>query len=322
VVDVQYGQVAGVPGRMARLVLGTAAMTTDRPGEAFALLDRYVELGGNALDTAHIYGVDGSSETVVGQWLASRGGRSDLALIGKGACTTAATPELVSRDLDESLARLGVDHVDVYLMHRDNPQVPAGEFVQAMNDELRAGRVRAIGGSNWLPERIEEANRYAAEHGLVGFAASSPNFSLGSWNEAQWTDCYTASDPATRRWYEDHDLALFAWSSQAGGLFTGRFRPEDRDDPALADLVRVWFNDGNFQRLSRAEELARARGTTSTQIALAYVISQRFTAFALIGPLTVAELDSSMAAADLTLSPAECAYLDLEADSLPVAGPV
>ena len=312
----QYGRVAGVPGTMSRLVLGTAAMTTDRPGAAFSLLDRFVELGGNAVDTAHIYGVDGSAEKVVGDWLAARGARGGVALIGKGACTTEATPELVHRDLDESLDRLGVDSVEVYLMHRDNPRVPAGEFVQAMNDELLVGRVRAIGGSNWLPERIEEANRYARNHGLVGFAASSPNFSLGSWNEAQWTDCFTASEPATRRWYEKQDLALFAWSSQAGGLFTGRFGPDDRDDPRLADLVRVWFNEDNFRRLERAQELAQAKGVTSTQIALAYVTSQRFNAFALIGPLTVGELESSMAAADLTLGPAECAYLNLESDDL------
>lgn len=307
----QFGKVSGVGCPVSRFVLGSAGMTTDDRDGAFELLDRYVELGGNAVDTAHIYGVEGSSEQVVGEWLTQRDVHSDVVVIVKGACTTSATPELVSRELSESLERLQVESADIYMMHRDNPAVPSGDFVEVLNEELRHGRVQAIGGSNWLPRRIDEANTYAEEHGLVGFAASSPNFSLAHWNEATWANCYTASDDSTRRWYESRDVALFAWSSQAGGFFTGRFAPEHAYDPDLAEIVRVWFSDDNFDRLSRAERLAEGKGRTANQIALAYVISQRFNAFALIGPRTPDEVRSSMDAADLRLSEKECAWLDL-----------
>jgi aryl-alcohol dehydrogenase-like predicted oxidoreductase len=317
----RYGTVTGLPQRISRLVLGTAVLSTDDRDQAFSLLDAYVESGGNAVDTAHIYGVNGSSELVVGQWLSRSGSRPGLTLVAKGACTTSCTPDLVTKELEESLDRLQTDYADIYLMHRDNPAVPAGEFVDVLNQELVRGRIRAFGGSNWRPARIEEANHYAAEHGLTGFGVSSPNFSLGAWNEAQWEDCYTAADLPARRWYESHDIALFAWSSQASGFFTGRYRRDDAGDPGAADVVRVWFNDGNFTRLERARELAGHKGLESTQIALAYVISQRFNAFALIGPHSVAELASSLRAADLTLTPEECAYLNLETALWRMPGP-
>lgn len=317
----QYGTVPGVPLGISRLVMGTAGMSTDDPEGAFALFDEYVRLEGNTLDTAAIYGMERSSERVVGEWITRSGVRDRLVVIAKGACTTSCTPELVTSDLLRSLEELQIETADLYMMHRDNPSIPAGHFVEVMNDHIKAGQVRAIGGSNWLPHRIDEANAYAAEHGLVGFSVSSPNFSLAHWNEATWTDCYTASDLSTRRWYEEHDLALFSWSSQASGFFTGRYGRADAGstDPFVADVVRVWFNDGNFERLDRAEQLADARGVTSTEIALAFVLSQRINAFALIGPRTIGELRSSMAAADLRLTPEECAWVNLDTDALPAA---
>lgn len=311
----RYGTVTGLPQPIARLVLGTAILSTDHPEQAFSLLDAYVKADGNAIDTAHIYGTNGSSELVVGKWLSRCDRRSDLTVLVKGACTTNCTPELVTKELSESLDRLQTDYADIYLMHRDNPAVPAGEFVEVLNHEQRRGRVRAFGGSNWLPPRIEEANEYAARHGLTGFTVTSPNFSLGRWNEPTWTDCYSASDPATWRWYESHDIALFAWSAQASGFFTGRYTRDDVSNQEAAEVVRVWFNDQNFTRLDRARELARRHGTEPTQIALAYVISQRFNSFALIGPHSVDELKSSLRAADLVLTPDECAYLNLETPS-------
>jgi aryl-alcohol dehydrogenase-like predicted oxidoreductase len=311
----RYGTVAPLPQRISRLVLGTAIMSTDDRDRAFSLLGAYVDAGGNAIDTAHIYGIDGSSERVVSEWLSRHGTRSALTLVVKGACTTSCTPDLVAKELGESLDRLQTDYADIYLLHRDNPAIPAGEFVDLLNHELGQGRVRAFGGSNWRPHRIEEANQHAARHGRTGFTVSSPNFCLGRWNEPQWPDCHTATDPVTRRWYESHDIALFAWSSQASGFFTGRYSRDDDTNPDAAEVVRVWFNEENFTRLDRARELARRHGIESTQIALAYVTSQRFNSFALIGPHSVDELTSSLQAADLKLTPDECTYLNLGTSS-------
>ncbi len=105
---------------------------------------------------------------------------------------------------------------------------------------------------------------------------------------------------------------LFAWSSQASGLFTGRLKPEDRNNPALAEVVRTWFNEDNFRRLERARELARKKGVTSTQVALAYVLCQPFPTYALIGPRTIEETRTSIEALRVSLTPDELRWLNLE----------
>lgn len=302
----RYSTVAGVDKPVSRLVLGTMMFAPDRSAHWHELLARYRDSGGNCLDTAAIYG-NGDAERVIGEWLTNR---DDVVLIGKGACTTDCTPDLITAELRQSLHRLRTDHVDIYLMHRDNPALPVGVFVDRLNEHLRAGEVRAFGGSNWSPERIAEANAYAAERGLVGFAASSPQFSLGRWNGPPWAGCVSAADPPARRWYEESGLALFAWSSQAGGFFTGRYSRADRDTDRSA---RFWFNDGNFRRLERVRELAARRNVPMAQIALAYVLSQPPHVFALTGALTVEELRDSVAAVDLEVTPAELRHLDLDA---------
>jgi aryl-alcohol dehydrogenase-like predicted oxidoreductase len=304
----RFGSVAGIDRDVSQMVLGTMGFNQGNRDLAFRILDAYVDAGGNCLDTAWIY-AGGASEQTVGEWIASRGLRDELVLTAKGACTTECTPDLIAKELEESLDRLQTGAADIYLMHRDNPSVPVGEFVDLLNRLVQAGRMKAIGGSNWSTERIAAANEYAASNGLVGFTVSSPNLSLAQWNEPPWEGTTSASDRASRDWYERNDVALFAWSSQAGGFFTGRYSEASVHDPAAAEMVRVWFNEGNFARYRRAEVLAERLGVAAVHVALAYVLCQPFQCFALIGPLTVEELDSSLRGARLELSPAQLEYL-------------
>ncbi len=305
-----YGNVAGLEQPVSRVVLGSIMLDHNQLPYSFGMLDYFFEQGGNCIDTAYVYG-GGTCERAVGEWLVQRNMRDKTVLIGKGGCTISVTPQLVTKELLESLDRLQTDHLDIYFMHRDNPLLPVGEFVECLNEHHRAGRIRAFGGSNWSPERLAEANAYAASHGLVGFAASSPNFSLAQWNEPMWNDCRTASDLSSRHWYETHDMALFAWSSQASGFFSGRFNAENRET-ADREVVRVWYNEANFRRLARAEEVAAHQGVTATQIALAYVLAQPLNIFALIGTRTTEETRTSLMALDVKLTPEELRYLNLE----------
>ncbi len=302
----RYGQVPGIPQPVSRLVMGTMVLARGDLAYAVALLDHWVEMGGNCLDTAYVY----NTEAIVGQWLRLRGNRKDIVLITKGAHTPNCTPEGLTRELRESLERFQTDYTDLYFLHRDNPAVPVGEFVEVLNEHKQAGRIRAFGGSNWTIERIEAANEYATAHGLVGFAASSPNFALAVWNEPMWAGCVAAVDPVSRDWYRRTQMPLFAWSSQASGFFTGRYKADDRDNPACANIVRTWFNETNFRRLERAKQLAASKGVTSTQVALAYVLRQPLNIFALIGPQTPAEADTSAQALDVELTPEELAWLE------------
>jgi aryl-alcohol dehydrogenase-like predicted oxidoreductase len=216
----------------------------------------------------------------------------------------------------ESLERLRTDYVDIYLMHRDNPNVPVGEFVECLNEHHGSGRIHAFGGSNWTTGRLAEANAYARAHDLQGFAASSPNFSLAVWNEPTWTNCLSASDPASREWYSQTKMPLFAWSSQAAGFFTGRYNEGEPDKSTSQVMARVWFNEANFKRLRRARELAQAKGVTSNQIALACVLCESPQVFALIGPENIEELRQCMEGLHLRLSSSERRWLNLERNSL------
>jgi aryl-alcohol dehydrogenase-like predicted oxidoreductase len=198
------------------------------------------------------------------------------------------------------------------MMHSDRPATPVGELIDCLNEHLRAGRIRAFGGSNWSPARIDAANAYAREHNLVGFAASSPNLSLAQWNEPMWPRCLSANDPLSKAWYAARQMPLFAWSSQATGFFTGRYRPEDCVIPSLAPIVHTWFNEDNWQRLERARQLAAQKGVTAAEIALAYVLCQPFPVFALVGPQSIDELREVLPALDIQLSPAEMRWLNLE----------
>lgn len=303
----QYGKVPGLDKPVSRLVMGVD--NQESLPHAAAMFDDYLERGGNTFDTAWVYDFDGGhSEAVWGDWLRARGGRDDLVLISKGAHTPNCTPEAMQREFAESLERLSTDHADIYILHRDNLQVPVGEFVDVLNQHVRAGKFKVFGGSNWSLERVAEANAYAAKHGLQGFSVLSNQLSLARLLSPIWAGCVSAGDLDSRRWLTEQQLALFAWSSQARGFFTDRAAPDRLDD---AELVRCWYSPENFQRRERAQQLARKKGVDPINVALAWVLAQPFPCFSLIGPRTLAETASSFRALEVTLSAEELAWLDL-----------
>ncbi len=309
-----YGQVPGLQGKqVSRLIMGVDNQET--LPHAAALFDDYIERGGNTFDTAWVYDFEGGhSEAILGQWLRARGIRDEIVLIAKGAHTPHCTPEGMRRELAESLERLQTDHADLYILHRDNPEVPVGEFVEALNEQGRLGRFQAFGGSNWSIERVQAANAYAAAKGLQGFSLLNNQLSLARMQAPIWRGCVSAGDPASRQWLAEQGMALFAWSSQARGFFTDRAGPDLREDE---ELVRCWYSPANFERRARAQKLAAEKGVHAINIALAWVLGQRFPAFSLIGPRSIAETASSMRGLTVRLSAEEMAWLDLAEQGSP-----
>ncbi len=298
---------------LSRLVLGTMVFSLEALDLTFELLETWLALGGTIVDTAHVYS-GGNSERALGCWFQETGRRGDLVVIDKGAHHNAdrrrVTPEDITCDLRDNLARLKTDWIDLYLLHRDDPDVPVGPIVECLEEHRRAGRIRAYGGSNWSVERLDAANAYATARGLQGFTASSPNLSLAVQQEVIWAGCVTATDPASRAWYARTRMPLFSWSSQARGFFTGRYSPDDREDETM---VRVYYNDENWERYRRATELGKQKGGfTANQVALAWVLHQPFPVFPLIGPASTEELRSSVAALEIELTPEEVLWLNLE----------
>lgn len=302
----KYGSIAGVDKPISRLVMG-ADNQTSWP-HASVMLDDFFEQGGTCFDTAYIY-ASGACEKMLGHWVKNRGIREQVVILDKGAHTPHCNPQALVSQLQESLERLQTDYVDIYMMHRDNPDIPVGEFITVLNEQKRAGHIGVFGASNWSIERVEEANRWAAEHGMSGFSAMSNNFSLARMIDPVWPGCLSASDARSRAWFTEQQMPLMPWSSQARGFFTGRANPDDHAD---AELVRCWYSEDNFRRLERVNAMAKERGVLPINIALAYVLCQPFPTFPLIGPRLLSETRTSIPGLDIQLTPEELRWLNLE----------
>lgn len=302
----QYGSIVGVEKPISRLVMGTMHLTSWP--YASVMLDDFFEQGGTCLDSAYIYS-GGTSEKMLGHWMNNRGIREQVVLLAKGAHTPDCNAQALVRQLEESLTRLQTDYVDIYMMHRDNPDIPVGEFMTALNEQLDAGHIRVFGASNWSLERIEEANAWATKHGMSSFRAVSNNLSLARMVQPLWEGCLSVSDAPSRAWFTQQQMPLMPWSSQAQGFFAGRGNPQIHVD---AEFVRCWYSEDNFRRLDRVNALAKKRGILPLAVALAYVLCQPFPTFPLIGPLLLSETRTSLLALDIELTPEDVRWLNLE----------
>ncbi|MCL4541464.1 MAG: aldo/keto reductase [Chloroflexi bacterium] len=308
--------IPGVEKEVSRLALGTLTLTVEEAGytQWRLLLGRFFELGGRVIDTAYIYN-RGQSERGLGRWLAEHGLRDKLVIVDKGTHQAAdgrwlIDPEHIAADLSVSLERLGVSTIDLYLLHRDNIQLPVGTLVECLNRHIDNGSIQAYGVSNWTMARIEEALEYAERHSLRPISANSPNVTLARTITPLWEGCVTL-DAVSRQWHREHGLLVLAWSSQARGFFSGRFTRGQVEDR----LVRASYDcDDNWERLRRVQQLAAEKGTTPARIALAWVLGEPYPILPLIGPLTVAELEDSWPALSVQLTPAERHWLNLEGE--------
>ena len=296
-----HSQIPHFDRPISRLILGSMGLSLKNLDQTFEIMDEFVRLGGNAVDTAHCYGPD--KQGAVGEYLRQRG-RDTLILLDKGCHPyqgrKRVTREDMESDIRESQERMGIDRTDVFVLHRDDPDVPAGNVIEWLNEQKTAGRIEAFGASNWTHRRIEEANRYAETPNLQGFSLSSPNLALAVPKEAMWEGAMWLDRPA-RTWYEETQLPVFSWSSGSAGFFAGNDSP---------DIQRVYFNDENLAKKARAEELANKYDLTPTQIAVAWALNQPSNVFAIVGPRTVQEVRDNLAVADLKLSTEELQWLE------------
>jgi aryl-alcohol dehydrogenase-like predicted oxidoreductase len=293
---VKYRRFVPLDRDLSLLVLGTALYQHAPLDVSLELLDAWAGLGGNVIDTARQYG---NAEAIVGRWLRERS-PENVVVVTKGGHydertgRQRVTADDLGADFATSRRELGLDSIDLYLLHRDDPTRAAAAILEDV-EPLR-GQIRALGASNWTTERLEEAES--------GFACSSPGLSLAVPNEPPWPGVVTIHDDAALAWYTRTQLPVFAWSSVAAGFFAGASSDE---------IARVYVSDANLERRRRAGELAAERGATPSQVALAWVLHRPFPVHAIIGPHSVGELRESVGALELELSADELAWLDLSA---------
>ena len=285
---------------------------------SFEMLDAFVEQGGNFLDSAKVYAdwlpiERSSSEKTLGRWMKARGNRDRIIIGTKGAHPDLSSmhiprmsDEEIALDVNASLDHLQTDTIDLYWLHRDDPRRSAGEIIEALNAHIKAGKLRAIGCSNWRAERIEAAQSYAAAHGLQGFAGDQMLWSLAAVGPNGLADkTLVAMDAGLHAYHARTGLAAIPYSSQANGLFNKMAAGK----LPQAQLPQAYRTPENDKRLARIQSLAAETGLTITQIALAYLTSQPFVTIPIVGCRNMAQLADSLSGGDVTLTASQMQFL-------------
>ena len=280
----------------------------------------FCESGGNFFDTAHCYSCwypngDGCSERSLGECIKKFGNRQDVVVSTKGALfdmgknyprpADCMTPAVIASDISDSLERLQIDQIDLYTLHRDDPKHPAEEIIETLNAEIKRGRIRYIGASNWTTDRIAAANAHAAARGLQGFVAASPQWNLGrpnhpsiGWDGSHDETTHLMTDDDIR-WHRQTQVAVMPWTPTAYGFFDG-----------LESTNAMSFdNPDSRARRDRAAQLGKELGATTSQIAMAYLLAYDFPVFPIIGTTNLARLKESLAAAEIALTPKQRDWL-------------
>jgi aryl-alcohol dehydrogenase-like predicted oxidoreductase len=280
-----------------------------------ALLDAFVDGGFNAIDTADVYSAfapgnkGGESETVLGTWFAKGGGRRDKVVLatklgGKmGEGKQGLSKAYVHAAVDASLKRLQTDRIDLYQAHRDDPATPQDETLEAFGELIAAGKVRAIGASNFTAARLESALALSAERHLPRYQTLQPLYNLYS------RDAYEADlEPACAK----AGIAVIPYFALASGFLTGKYRSEADlgKSPRGARMGSQYMNERGLRILAALDEVAGESGATPAQISLAWLMSKPTIAAPIASATSLKQLEELMGAARLTLSAESLAKLD------------
>lgn len=316
-----YTSIRNVNKPVSRILYGTASEPFMSGGDCSELFDKMFALGINTIDTARMYK---DAEIAIGKWIEKSNNREDIVILSKCAHPSEDGRKRVSEkeirdDLKASLNNLKTDYIDIYLLHRDDPSVPAGEVVEILNALHTEGKIGTFGGSNWTHERIAAANEYAYAHNLIPFGVSSPNFGLANQIGDPWDGtCVTISGPsnkAAREWYAKNNMPVIAYSSLGRGLFSGRLKSDDTDnaDKILDEAAMKGYGyPDNYERLRRCEIIAAQKGMKVPQIAMAWLFSRKMNTFAVVSTSSDIRMMENIDALNCTLTEEECRFLNLE----------
>lgn len=291
---------------VSRLVIGSAVrMGALSREELFGLYDIYRDAGGNCIDTARAYG-NGKAEELVGAYLKERGCRNGLVLSTK-CChpgedgRSRLTRQDMQKDLDDSLKALGTDYVDIYWIHKDDEDYPVEAVIDDINALAKAGKIGAVGCSNWHVDRIEKANAYAQKSGQMGFSFSQIQWSLASTKEEYFRQFTTVvMDDASYRWYYDRQMPVFAFSPQAQGFFSKA--AEGGIESLNAMLYKCYVGPENLKRLERVKQIAKEKNVPVSVPVLAYLINNKLPCVPVFGATSKEMLYETLQAADFEMT--------------------
>ncbi|MET9253871.1 aldo/keto reductase [Streptomyces sp. NPDC003717] len=283
--------------------------TADRDA-TFAVLDAYTAAGGNFVDTADSYSAfaegnsGGESETLIGEWLAARGRRDDVVIatkVSQHPDFQGLTAGNIKAAADASLRRLGTDHIDLYYTHFDKPEVPVEEIIGALDELVRAGKVRHIAASNISAERLAESLAFSEREGLARYVALQPQYNLVS------RDTYEGELSALA---ERAGLAAVPYFALAAGFLTGKYRPGAQVDSPRAEGAAKHLESERGQRvLTALDDIARAHDVPVATVALAWLAGRPTVAAPIASARSVEQLPALLGVAELELTEEEAGRL-------------
>jgi aryl-alcohol dehydrogenase-like predicted oxidoreductase len=281
---------------------------------SFAVLDAFVDAGFDAVDTADMYSrwVDGhaggESETIIGQWMKARGNRSKVTLATKlgsdmGDGLKGLKKDYVARAVEASLKRLQTDYIDLYQTHYDDPETAPEETLQALADLIKAGKVRAIGASNYTPERLEQSLKASAALRIPRYETLQPPYNL--YDREKFERDYQAL-------CVKEGIGVIPYYSLAAGFLTGKYRSEQDlgKSAARGGKVKNYLNERGFRILKALDETAKRHGATPAQISLAWLLTREAVAAPIASATSVAQLHEILKATQLKLSTDDVRQLD------------
>jgi aryl-alcohol dehydrogenase-like predicted oxidoreductase len=276
---------------------------------SFRVLDAFVDSGGTMIDTADVYSAwapghkGGESETVIGRWLKrdpTKRGR--IVIATKVGFFEGLAPDKIAAACDASLGRLGIETIDLYYHHKDDPSVPLADSLGAMDALAKAGKVRAIGLSQYSPERLDEAMRTADANGLTRPCALQTWYNLVEREKLEGL----LRDAAL-----EHGLGIVPFYGLANGFLTGKYRSKEDLDKSPRGLRNIEYLEGRGMRVLEAlDRIAEETGAALATIALVWTSAQPGITSTLASATTVEQLGELTAAMHLTLTPEQIALLD------------
>lgn len=280
--------------------------------QSFAVLDAYAAAGGNFVDTADMYSswvpgnTGGESETVIGNWLRSRGNRDAVVIatkVGMHPDAPGLKAANIKRVAEESLVRLGIERIDLFYTHRDDPTTPVEEIVTALDELVREGKVREIAASNIGADRLAESLAFSDREGLARYVAVQPHYNLVSRGtyEGDLADVVAA-----------HGLSAVPYYALASGFLTGKYRPGGGEVPSARALgaARYLAEPRGPLVLEALDKVAAVRGVEPATVALAWLAARPTVASPIASARSVEQLPPLLAAIDLRLAEEEIALLD------------
>lgn len=280
--------------------------------QSFDMLDKFVGAGFNFIDTADTYswwvnGRGGQSEEIIGKWLKSRGRRQDLVIATKVGSETKEHGFDISRkhilqSADESLHRLGVDHIDLYYTHFDDKVTPVEETLSAYDELIRAGKVRYIAASNVSPQRLIESFSLAEEHGLPRYVALQPHYNLVE--RSGFENDYAPL-------VEKYDLSVFPYWSLAAGFLTGKYRSvDDFEKTTRGAGIKKYFDEKGKAVLKALDTVAEKYDAKQATVALAWLLANPLVTAPIVSATSESQLQTLVAAPDLQLDQEDIGLLD------------